>query len=220
MKAVRAFGDSFIYGSDLKDCRPNSKVHPSQLTWPALMANELDLEYKCFACPGVGNSWIAQQIMVYAKPDCLNIINWTWIDRWDYYNIINKQWQTARPTGTEDDSNSNLWYKYFQSELMDKWNDLNIVYSTISYLKQHNIPYVFHIMDELLLDLTHHAPPYVTKLQDDIRGELQRFPYETTFLTWSQMNDFEISENLHPLEEAHKAAAELWLKEYDLLQQK
>ena len=220
MKAVKAFGDSFFYGSDLKDCPPDSLVDPSQLTWPALIAKELDLEYKCYARPGVGNGWIAQQIIMYAKPDCLNIINWTWTDRWDYYNIINNQWQTARPTGTEDDAYANIWYKYFQSELMDKWQDLNTVYSTISYLKQHNIPYVFHIMDELLLDLTHHAPPYVTKLQDDIRDELQRFPFETTFLSWSRMNDFEISENLHPLEEAHKAAAELWLKEYDLLQQK
>lgn len=220
MKAVRAFGDSFLYGSDLKDCPPDSLIDPSQSTWPALMAKELGLEYKCYARPGVGNSWIAQQVLTYAKTDCLNIINWTWVDRWDYYNIINKKWQTARPTGTEDDAYANMWYKYFQSELMDKWQDLNIVYSTISYLKQHNIPYVFHIMDEILLDPTHHAPPYITNLQNDIRDELQRFPYFTTFLTWSQMNDFDISDNLHPLEQAHEAAAKLWLKEYDLLNKK
>jgi len=220
MKAIKAFGDSFFYGSDLKDCPPDSLVDPSQLTWPALIAKELDLKYRCFAKPGVGNSWIAQKILNHADENSLNIILWTWIDRWDYYNIINNHWQTARPTGTEDNAYANMWYKYFQSELMDKWNNLSIIYSTISYLKQHNIPYIFHIMDELLLDPIHHAPPYITKLQDDIRDELQRFPYETTFLTWSQMNDFEISENLHPLEEAHKAAAELWLKEYDLLQQK
>ena len=214
MKAVRAFGDSFLYGSDLNDCPPDSLGKPSQLTWPALIAQELDLDYKCYARPGVGNSWIAQQVVTYARQDSLNIINWTWIDRWDYFNIVNKQWQTARPTGTEHDAHANLWYKYFQSELMDKWQDLNIIYSTMSYLNQHDIPYVFHIMDELLLDPVNHAPPYVAKLQNDIRDTVERFPLYTTFLTWSQLEKFEISKNLHPLEDAHKAAAEYWLKSY------
>ena len=218
MKAVRSFGDSFIYGSDLSDCPQDSLIEPSNLTWPALIAKLHDLDYKCYARPGVGNSWIAQQVLTYAKPDCLNIINWTWIDRWDYYNIIDKQWQTARPTGTEDDAYANMWYKYFQSELMDKWKDLTIIYSTISYLKQHDIPYVFHIMDELLLDGEHHAPPYITALQKDIRDEVLRFPLYNTFLTWSELNRFDISDNLHPLEQAHKEAALLWSKEYKPLQ--
>lgn len=211
---IRAFGDSFLYGSDLSDCPDDSLIDPSNLTWPALIAHDLGLAYKCHAKPGIGNGWIAQQVLTYADTNSLNVINWTWIDRWDYYNIINKKWQTARPTGTEGDAYANLWYKHFQSELMDKWQNLNIVYSTISYLKQHNIPYVLHLMDELLLDVTHHAPPYITKLQDDIRDELLRFPYETTFLTWSKLNDFEISDNLHPLEEAHRAAANLLIEEY------
>jgi|14BtaG_2_1085337.scaffolds.fasta_scaffold19907_4 hypothetical protein len=214
MKAVRAFGDSFLYGSDLNDCPPDSLEKPSQSTWPALIAQDLELEYRCYARPGVGNSWIAQQVLTYAREDSLNVINWTWIDRWDYFNIVNKQWQTARPTGTEHDAHANLWYKYFQSELMDKWQDLTIIHSTINYLKQHNIPCVFHAMDELLLDPVHHAPPYVVNLQNDIRDELLRFPLYTTFLTWSQLEKFEISKNLHPLEDAHKAAADYWLKSY------
>lgn len=217
---IKGFGDSFIYGSELKDCPPDSKHIPSKLTWPALIAKELNLLYTCHAIPGIGNNYIAQQVMKYATPDCLCIINWTWIDRWDFYNITTSEWDSVRPTGTEDNPLSDNYYRNFQSQLMDQWQSLNVINSTHLYLEKHGINYVSHIMDELLLECTHNPPTYVARLQNDIRDTILRFPYYTTFLTWSQMNDFEISEQLHPLEEAHEAAAKLWLKEYDLLQEK
>lgn len=219
MKAVKSFGDSFIYGSDLSDTS-DQLLKPSRLTWPALISKKLKLKYECYAHPGVGNNYIAQQVVEHADPDSLCIINWTWIDRWEFFDIVKNKWLTVRPTGTEDHPLAEIYYKYLQSELQDKWQSLNYIYSTHEYLRRHNIPFVSHIMDELLLDVTHHCPQYIAKLQNDIRDDILRFPYFTTFLTWSQMNDFEISDNLHPLEQAHKAAAELWLKEYHLLQQK
>ena len=56
---LKSFGCSFTYGSDLHDCKKyleeNNKTVPSQYTWPALLANEFDMSYECFASPGAGN---------------------------------------------------------------------------------------------------------------------------------------------------------------------
>lgn len=211
---LKAFGDSFVYGSDLKDTS-DKQIKPSQLTWTARTAEIIGVDYKCYARPGVGNNHIAQQVLQNASPDSLCIINWTWIDRWEFFDIVENKWTTVRPTGTEDHPLAEIYYKYLQSELQDKWQSLNYVYSTHEYLRRHKIPFVSHIMDELLLDVTHHCPRYIAELQNDIRDDIERWPYYTTFLTWSQMNDFDISDNLHPLEEAHEAGANLWLEKYE-----
>lgn len=216
MKAIKVFGDSFMFGSDLFDCNDKMGKFSTQ-TWPALIANKLNTDYKCYAWPGVGNNFISQQVIKHADPNSLNVIVWTWIDRWEFFDITTNKWTTVRPTGTEDHPIAEIYYKHLQSELQDKWQSLNYIYSTLCYLKQHNIPYVFHIMDELLLDPAHHCPEYISRLQNDIRDELLRFPYECTFLTWSQLNDFPISTNLHPLEEAHISASALWLEKYKSL---
>ena len=213
LNTLKSYGCSFVYGSDLSDTS-DQQIKPSQLTWPALVARDLEMEYKCYAHPGVGNNYIAQQVVSNADPDSLNVIVWTWIDRWEFFDIADNHWTTVRPTGTEDHPLADIYYKHLQSELQDKWQSLNYIYSTHEYLRKHNIPFVSHIMDELLLDLTHHAPSYVATLQDDIRECILRFPTFTTFLAWSKLNDFDISERLHPLEEAHAGAKEIWLETY------
>ena len=220
MKAIKSFGDSFVFGTDLTDC-PHSTVpgslKASNMTWPALIAQELELDYKCHALPGVGNNYIAQQAVTHADQDSLNVIVWTWIDRWEFFDITDVKWTTVRPTGSEDHPLADIYYRHLQSELQDKWQSLNYIYSTHEYLRRNNIPFVSHIMDELLLDITHHCPDYIAKLQCDIRNDILRFPSYCTFLSWAEINDFPISEAMHPLEEAHKAAANIWLETYKQL---
>jgi len=223
MKAVKSFGDSFVFGTDLTDCphpspsRPPGFLKASNITWPALIAQELELDYKCYAKPGVGNNYIAQKVVEHADSDSLNVIVWSWVDRWEFFDITDNRWTTVRPTGTEDHPLADIYYRHLQSELQDKWQSLNYIYSTHEYLRRNNIPFVSHIMDELLLDITHHCPDYIAKLQRDIRNDILRFPNYTTFLFWSEINNFPISEAMHPLEEAHKAAADIWLKTYKQL---
>lgn len=218
LNTLKSYGCSFVYGSDLPDTS-DDQIKPSQCTWPALIARELDMEYKCYAHPGVGNNYIAQRVIQNADPDSLNIIVWSWIDRWEFFDITDNRWTTVRPTGTEDHPLAEIYYKHLQSELQDKWQSLNYIYSTHEYLRRNNIPFVSHIMDELLLDVTHHCPSYIATLQDDIRDTIERFPSHTTFLTWSQVNNFPISTGMHPLEEAHHAAAEVWLEKYSITSQ-
>ena len=65
-------------------------------------------------------------------------------------------------------------------------------------------------MDELIFETKWHTSPAVTNIQNYIRQWMGDFQ-GTTFLDWSRNNNFPISEKLHPLEPAHKAAAKLIL---------
>jgi len=90
---IAAFGDSFIFGSDLNDCNyPTYSIK----TWPALIAKNLNVEYKCYAKPGCGNRYILNQLLDNINSDYFYIIQWTWIDRYDY--STDNGWQTVRPS--------------------------------------------------------------------------------------------------------------------------
>jgi hypothetical protein len=56
-------------------------------------------------------------------------------------------------------------------------------------------------------------PPYILELQSLIKDGLKTFEGQT-FLDWSYSKNFRVTELLHPLEEAHRAAADLWISEY------
>ena len=82
---LKSFGCSFIFGSELSDITIKSKKY-SQLTWPALTAQRLGLEYACHARPGSGNLQILNNILDQVALDHKDtyVINWTFCDRWDY----------------------------------------------------------------------------------------------------------------------------------------
>ena len=69
---LKSFGCSFIYGTDLADDgRGFIAATPSRLTWPALLAQNLDYSYECYARPGCGNLRILEKILNQAD----NFIN-------------------------------------------------------------------------------------------------------------------------------------------------
>jgi hypothetical protein len=84
---IKSFGCSFIFGTDLADeTRGEPYAQSSQLTWPALLAQDLGLEYECHARPGSGNLRILEKILsISIQTPATFVIGWTWIDRFDYY---------------------------------------------------------------------------------------------------------------------------------------
>jgi hypothetical protein len=80
---IVSFGDSFVFGSELKGNKDGSK------SWIGLAAQQLGVDYETFAVPGCGNEHIARQIYYYfsknTNTNVLAIINWTWASRWDFY---------------------------------------------------------------------------------------------------------------------------------------
>jgi len=227
---IGAFGDSFLYGSDFDDCNDDAGI-ASQKTYPALIANKLNGTCINFSVPGCGNKYIADQIckcIQINKDKVFYLINWSWIDRHDYvvedsqgklqkprtifdyvtYNNFQNKWATILPGAST--KISKFYYKELHHQYNDKLENLLVINSTLSLLKNNNCNYLMTFMDYLLLDTEFYNTSSITLLQDTCKPDLKSYS-GYNFLDWSKHNNYLISQNWHPLEEAHQAAAEYWL---------
>jgi hypothetical protein len=217
---LKSFGCSFFYGTDLSD-QVNHDMPPfahSDLTWPALIAMDQKLQYECHAYPGSGNLRILCNIISQASLDDLSIflINWTWIDRFDFVNN-SEQWNTLRPS--EDDYVSKTYFKHLHSQIKDMITSIYAVNTAIDFLQQRKIPFVMTYMDHLLLehiDPDWHDPKYISIMQNKITNFLVDFDGKN-FLDWSKDQEFAISETWHPLDRAHRAAADFMMPRIDAI---
>jgi len=208
MTKIKSFGCSFFYGNDLHDdLRDELWSSPSNYTWPALIAKQLDLAYECHAQPGSGNLLILEKILTHAAIDddaTVYLINWSWAERFDYRQIWRDRWATICPVSRSDVAS--FYYKHLHSESRDKLTSLIHIKTAIDILEKRSIKFFMTFMDDIIFDRRWHAPLSITHLQDWVKPHLHTFGGET-FLEWSKHKNFEISETLHPLEEAHAAAA-------------
>lgn len=217
---LKSFGCSFIYGTNLADdgCGFLTST-PSQLTWPSLLAQDLNYKYECHAHPGSGNLLILEKVLNQSalNDPAVFVVGWTWIDRFDYTTKIiepvretevvdDEVWKTVMPIDT--DNRAHNYYRDLHSQYRDKLTNLIYIKTAIDTLKQKNIPFIMTYVDNILFETQWQCPSGVKELQDYI------IPYMTTFdsksfLEYSKEKGFPISETLHPLEDAHRAAFEL-----------
>jgi hypothetical protein len=223
-KKIVSFGDSFVFGSEIQN------NHDGKKAWAGLAAQKLGVEYKTLSVPGCGNENISRQILTYfsdnAVDNTLVVINWTWGARWDFYIPGKETWTTlgltcvpsklAPMVGHEEAKKILEFYNKYpgHSTLWDKWRTLQTIYSTQQYLKSIGANIIQTYMDYEMWDQTWHAPDYIKTLQQLTRTDLENFEGQN-FLDWSKQRGFTVTEpGLHPLEQAHEAACELWLDRY------
>lgn len=219
---IKSFGCSFIFGSDLADdsfkLPPNRLTGtPSNLTWPALLAQKLGVGYNCYAWPGSGNLQIINNVLTQIKSTTeptLFIISWSWIDRFDYNVFPKNNWATIMPGDEFPDPHGEYYYKHLHTTYRDKLTSLINVKLAIDTLKQQGHQFIMTYMDDLLLDTSSHTSPAIEELQEYVRPHLTNFEGKT-FYEWSRHKGFEISPLWHPLEAAHEAASDLMLKVFD-----
>ena len=212
---LKSFGCSFIFGSDLQDSLMLAgNVKASQTTWPSLLATHLGYSYECFAYPGAGNLQILESVLNQVPASTsqdLFVIGWTWIDRFDYYDSSWNPGQKRTPWNTimpiDEDNLAKIYYRDLHSEYRDKFTCLSYVNLAIDILDQQCIPFVMTFMDDLMFDQRWHVTPAVKLLQDRVRSRMTDFEGHT-FLNWSRHHNFPESATWHPLQEAHRAAAD------------
>ena len=173
--------------------------------------------YECYARPGAGNLQIVEKILNQINSNDLFVINWTWIDRFDYYNsnyngIPWTDWLTIMPVDSTEIAK--IYYRDLHSEYRDKLTTLMSIRLVIDTLQQKNIPFIMTYMDELMFDQRWHVTPAVKDLQEYICPHMTTFEGQT-FLEWSHANNYPISKTLHPLEEAHQAAGDCMIKVFN-----
>jgi hypothetical protein len=221
---LKSFGCSFIFGSDLADDgRHLPTPTPSNHTWPAHLARKFEYDYECLARPGSGNLQIAERVLSHAADldPTFFVIGWSWIDRFDYTNStisnepIQSKWENWRTLMPIDNSElAQTYYRGLHSEYRDKLCSLMHVKLVINTLQQKQIPFLMTYMDNLLFDQQWNHTPAVIDLQNFIKPYMTNFNGKT-FLEWSRINSYPVSNNWHPLEPAHLAAAEYMISVFD-----
>lgn len=217
---LRSFGCSFIYGSDLSDCAhgvDNEHPPPSRFSWPALLAQCHGLNYECHARPAAGNLQILESLLSAIDPaqDDLYLVNWTWIDRFSFITESNKShghpwnpqgWCSILPSA--ENPIAELYYKQIHSQFRDKLETLICIKTAIDMLRDNNMKFVMTYTDELIFETKWHTSAAVLKLQDSIRPHVVDFQ-GLSFWAWAKHNQFKTSVGWHPLDDAHRAAADV-----------
>jgi len=221
---IKSFGCSFIFGTDLADDgRDLPTPTSSNFTWPAHLARALNYDYECYARPGSGNLQIAERVLSHAvnNDSALFVIGWSWVDRFDYTNSVISNsptqsrwnnWCTLMPMDNE--SLAETYYRGLHSEFRDKLSSLMCIKLVIDTLTQKRISFLMTYMDSLLFEQAHNITPAVIDLQDFVRPYMTQFE-DQSFLEFSKKNKYPISSTWHPLEEAHKAAADYMISVFD-----
>jgi len=204
---LKSFGCSFVFGTDLADANDGATqllIQPSNNTWPARIAQHLGYDYECFAWAGLGNLQILERVLSQANTEpAVFVVNWTWIDRFDY--VQDDNWTNIRPTCNTPQAD--YYYRHFHSQYRDKLTTLINIKLAIDTLQQHGHQIVMSYMDDLIFETEWHVSPAVLELQDYVRPYMIRFEGKT-FLEWSRDRGYYINERMHPLEHAHAAAAD------------
>jgi len=216
---IKSFGCSFIFGTELPDCPPNDNMpQASQLTWPALMARQLDFEYRCCARPCAGNLEIMERVWdeTELQKSSFFVIGWTFIDRFSYISKKDRhhlnRWNTILPT--DSDQRSQVYYKQIHAEYSDKLMNLLYIKTAIDILQQRHIPFIMTVMDDLIFDNRWNTSSVINDLQSLVLPHITFFENKT-FLQWSHDNNYKISPAWHPLESAHRAAADYMITVVD-----
>jgi hypothetical protein len=219
------FGCSLALGAELSDC-PSPFSQPSSSTWPALAATKCGLDYKCHATGGCGNLSIMERVLIKASsvPDSMFVINWTFMDRFDYsdpnglhHNKGTNDYLTLRPGNT--DPVCQYYFRNLHSEHRDKIATLTYIKIIIDQLLQLNIKFLMTCVDPMVFCNTWHAPQHVKQLQAQVRPFIQEFESKN-FLAWSRHRGYAVSDQGHPLEQAHAAGADLMVPVIDAILRK
>jgi hypothetical protein len=182
------------------------------------LSHNLNYQYECYAWPGIGNLQIMNSVLEQCSLNdpAVFVINWTWLDRFDFMISESEYWNTLRPDGTT--KQHRLYYKYFYNQYHTMLTNASYIKTTIDILQSRNIRYIMTLMDTILFDEVSpdwQDPRSISLLQKEIKPYIAYFDNDT-FLNWSKKKGFPISETLHPLEDAHQSAFEL-IKSYNLL---
>jgi hypothetical protein len=210
---IKSFGCSFIYGSELGPNNKDSNHSGDSLssnTWPSLMADHYKVDFENYAWPGIGNLRILEQILTQSEMSdpAFYIINWTWLDRFDFVEPLTENWETLRPDG--DTKLHKIYYKQLYTQYHTMLTNASYITTAINTLNIKQIPFYMTLMDSTLFDPIDPdwQDPYALRaLQQLIKPYIGWFD-GLDFLSWSRHNKFPISDAWHPLEEAHRAAAD------------
>lgn len=234
-----AGGDSFIHGNELSDWDINSP-QDSQLTWPALLADQSGIRYSSCARPGNSNDAILRMIINRCEQlkkenkKCIVIASWTFVPRFEFpfdYNTDSPDSPFASISiyeGTNRKPVKEFAKHFFTHINIDWFQHFNTVKSIVilqTYLKHNNIPYLFTAADNIVF--AYQTDPQLIYYWDMVdfdnwfmfpeANESWNTQSPRGFYQWAIENKYPIGPFQHPLEEAHQDAAKLIKEKFNEL---
>ena len=230
---IVAGGDSFVFGSELADC----EIRRSKSTFTALLSK--GSFYKCVARPGFSNHSISRTVLEKISERKQSnygvVVSWTYTSRYEFNFSSNEQpiWQTVTPWTVNnfypsvESHNENIikeqkqfaykdfantWYKFVGSfEYWEIYSTLKEIVFLQNYLTIQKIPFMFTCADASWLETKTYKS--MDRSISSLRNQIDFtkwffFPGYKGFYQWAVDNKYPIG-NIHPLEEAHRDAAEL-----------
>ena len=95
MSSLHAFGDSYTYGYELSDCDADGQPGHSSLTYSALSAKHLGMDYKCHAIGHSANNGILRQIkLANIRKEDTCLVMWSFSVRFAFMFTSEKGWRT------------------------------------------------------------------------------------------------------------------------------
>jgi hypothetical protein len=205
---LKSFGCSIIWGSEMPD-EQIPTYSASQLTWPALLSRQLGMVYECYARPGQGNFFIANQVLdnLAKNEPALHVINWTYIDRFDFVDLNNNgHWETLRP-GRNNHPHGDFYYRNLHSELRDKLHNLQLIKLVTMELLATGQPFIMTYMDDLIWDQRWRTTPAMCQQQEFLKPLMQHWSMPghdpMNWSLWAVIQGHPVTAQNHLLESGH-----------------
>jgi hypothetical protein len=183
----------------------------SELTWPARLSRALNINYGCYARPGCGNFFIANQVLdqLATNEPALYVINWSFIDRFDFvdqdYN--DGRWETLRP-GPGNHPHGDFYYRNLHCELRDKLHSLQLIKLVTLELLASRQPFVMTYMDNLIFDQRWNTTPGMLTQQEFLQPIMLHWKnnqdQSIDWLLWAVQQGHVVTASNHLLESGHE----------------
>lgn len=237
-KRLVAFGCSLTYGDELSDCvnKTCGESLPSEYAWPSILAKDIDRECVNMGYMGASNSMIVRLVSRYLY-DRNNLMEYDWINQPKRYaarvkedDIVVIQWTAFDRMEFFDESiDTNKWSKYRQIHPHQMNNStFGELYATIISYETSSVSYERAIQHmnmaaamlksaglkfRFVYGIT--TPHYylgeeknISLMSVDAMNSVID-SNNMSFVHFSNVNNFAMGKNLHPLEEAHRSWAKI-----------
>jgi len=227
-----AVGDSFIWGSELADSPNGGPNGYSRNTFPSLLAKEYGMEYECAAYPGLANNAISRKAIGACKDNIMLVVSWTYPQRAEFR--FGQKWCSINSWHTVQQNFSEEYFKHVgNNEYYEIYSVLKEILFVQQYCKISKIPYMFLTADNHFYQHENYfrsRDKDIDRLYNEIDwsqwfwfpagiGENQTLS-PRGFYQWAAENKYSMGPQWHPLEDAHKDAANLIKEKFDELVKK
>jgi hypothetical protein len=226
-----AGGDSFTWGSELADSPHGGPNGYSRSTYPALLAQQADLEYVCAAYPGSANNAISRMaidaVSKYENP--FLFVTWTYPQRSEFW--FKDSWVSLNSWHTTQKEFSQEYFKHVgNSEYYELYSTLKEIVYLQNFCHAKQIPYMFTTADNTFyqhenyfrskdqsLENLHNVIDWNRWFWFSNGTKANETPAPRGFYQWAVENKYTVGPQGHPLEEAHRDAAELIKEKFNEL---